>query len=410
MNINIQDKNTGDSHSAGEFNLFKQAINSKADRTELEAETDARLQTELIFEAGFQTKVNKTDYAVDKQAFIDEDFRLNQLIQNLTGVDLTDYFTKTESDTKYQVKGDYLTVVDWSMISNKPVIPSLTGYSTEAWVEDKGYLTSVSWNIIADKPQLFSGAYSDLIGLPTIPSLSGYATEEWISNKGFITGFTQNFDYSSLINKPTLFSGVYSDLSGKPSLVDAYSKIESDSKYLSTGTTIFNGDYNSLINKPSIPSLTGYATEAWVTGKGYISGVTFANIQSKPTTVAGYGITDAVSTTTLNTAVALKADLSLSISSKTANYTLVLADNGKMITMNMAGANTLTIPTNATVALPIGSQIIVYAEGVGVTTITPASGVTINSVGGKTKITGQYSTVTLIKKATNIWAVIGDLS
>lgn len=33
------------------------------------------------------------------------------------------------------------------------------------------------------------------------------------------------------------------------------------------GTT----DYNNLINKPTIPSLTGYATEQWVEGKGYLT-------------------------------------------------------------------------------------------------------------------------------------------
>lgn len=29
------------------------------------------------------------------------------------------------------------------------------------------------------------------------------------------------------------------------------------------------GSYNDLSNKPTIPSLNGYATETWVTEKGY---------------------------------------------------------------------------------------------------------------------------------------------
>jgi len=59
-------------------------------------------------------------------------------------------------------------------------------------------------------------------------------------------------------------------------------------KYLTTGTTI---SYNSLTDKPTIPSLNGYATESFVNGKGFLTGVTWTNVVAKPTfsTVATSG-------------------------------------------------------------------------------------------------------------------------
>lgn len=41
--------------------------------------------------------------------------------------------------------------------------------------------------------------------------------------------------------------------------------------------------------------LTGYATENWVLNQGYLTSVSFSEILNKPTTLAGYGITDALS-------------------------------------------------------------------------------------------------------------------
>ncbi len=91
-------------------------------------------------------------------------------------------------------------------------------------------------------------------------------------------------------------------------------------------------------------------------------------------------------------------------------YTLVLTDAGKLIDMNNAAANTLTIPDNATVAFPVGTTIAVEMGGAGTTTITGAAGVTVNSSGGLLNISGQYASVSLLKKATDTWTVVGSLA
>jgi len=58
-------------------------------------------------------------------------------------------------------------------------------------------------------------------------------------------------------------------------------------------------------------------------------------------------------------------------------YTLVAGDQSAVITMSNASANTLTIPTNSSVAFPIGTVILIYMLGAGTTTITGDTGVTV---------------------------------
>lgn len=132
-----------------------------------------------------------------------------------------------------------------------------------------------------------------------------------------------------------------------------------------------------------------------------VNGIDLTTIESDITTLQG-DVTD------LETAVGLLTNVSLN--NKTANYTLVLGDATKAIEMNVASANTLTVPANATVAFPVGTQIIVIQTGAGATTLTSAGGVTVNSKDGNLELGGQYAGVTLIKRATNTWVAVGDLA
>lgn len=93
-----------------------------------------------------------------------------------------------------------------------------------------------------------------------------------------------------------------------------------------------------------------------------------------------------------------------------ASYTLVLADAGKVVEMNVASANNLTVPPSASVPFPVGTIIEILQLGAGQTTIVPGSGVTIRSPGGKLKLTGQYSSASLRKRNTNEWVLTGDIT
>lgn len=104
-----------------------------------------------------------------------------------------------------------------------------------------------------------------------------------------------------------------------------------------------------------------------------------------------------------------QAGILSAINNQASNYTLALTDRGDLVDMNLASANTLTVPTNAVVAFPIGTMVTIIASGAGQTSIAPAAGVTLFSYGSKRKLSGQYSMATLIKKATDTWYLAGDL-
>jgi hypothetical protein len=96
------------------------------------------------------------------------------------------------------------------------------------------------------------------------------------------------------------------------------------------------------------------------------------------------------------------------------SYTLVLADNGKYVEMNNASANTLTVPPNSSVEFPVGTQVTVIQTGAGITTISPGAGVTINYFSPTSAATrtlkARWTAATLIKRATDTWVLIGNLT
>jgi hypothetical protein len=88
-------------------------------------------------------------------------------------------------------------------------------------------------------------------------------------------------------------------------------------------------------------------------------------------------------------------------------YTLVLTDVAKVITLTNGSAITLTVPTNASVAFPIGTQILLYQGGAG--NVTISSSATLRSEGNKLKLNAQYAIAGLLKIATDEWIVYGNL-
>lgn len=95
---------------------------------------------------------------------------------------------------------------------------------------------------------------------------------------------------------------------------------------------------------------------------------------------------------------------------QTGSYTLVLGDAGKVVEMNVASGNNLTVPPNSSVAFPTGTVIEAFQYGAGQTTVVAGAGVTIRSSGGKLKLTGQYSGGALRKIGTDEWCLVGDIT
>jgi len=92
-------------------------------------------------------------------------------------------------------------------------------------------------------------------------------------------------------------------------------------------------------------------------------------------------------------------------------YTLVLTDAGKVITLENANAQTVTVPKNSVVDFAVGTQIDFVDLGAGAVTFAPVDGdVTIRSKDGDLVIAEQYVGVTLLKIDTDEWVLMGNLT
>jgi hypothetical protein len=196
------------------------------------------------------------------------------------------------------------------------------------------------------------------------------------------------------------------------------------SQWTSTNPTLAAGEwgFESDTGKVKI----GNGSTAWnslgYTGAGDIEGVTAGTGLSGGGTSGTVTVSiDTSVTADLSTAQTLTnktltdPKINLAFDAETASYTAVLANNGQVVTMNNASANTFSIPTNAAVAFPIGTQINVIQIGAGQTTIQAVTSgtTTIQSTGASAaapKLRARYSMATCIKAGTDLWYVAGDIA
>lgn len=202
------------------------------------------------------------------------------------------------------------------------------------------------------------------------------------------------------------------------------------SQWTSANPTLAAGEwgYETDTNKVKI----GNGSTAWNSlgyqGAGDIEGVTAG------TGLSGGGTSGTV-TVSINTAVTADLTTAQTLTNKTlttptlddpkinlafdaqtgTTYTTVLNDNGQVITMNNASSNTLSIPTNASVAYPVGTQINVLQIGAGQTTIQAVTSGTTTilstaATAAAPKIRARYGMATCIKAATDTWYVVGDIA
>lgn len=92
---------------------------------------------------------------------------------------------------------------------------------------------------------------------------------------------------------------------------------------------------------------------------------------------------------------------------RTANFTLAADIAGSAVLCSSSSAMTVTVPTNASVSLPVGSRIDLIQTGTGQVTVSGASGVTVHAPSGN-KTRAQYAVVGLIKIDTDAWIIFGD--
>lgn len=122
---------------------------------------------------------------------------------------------------------------------------------------------------------------------------------------------------------------------------------------------------------------------------------------------AGAGLTGGGS----SGAVTLAASIATNPQTGT-SYTLALSDNGKLVTFANSSPVSVTIPTNGSIAFPVGAAIMMAAYDAGAVTISGAGGVTVVSNGATAAspvIRTTYSSAVAIQTSANNWLVVGDL-
>ena len=165
--------------------------------------------------------------------------------------------------------------------------------------------------------------------------------------------------------------------------------------------------WNSLPYIASDGDITGVTAGTGISGGG-TSGTVTVSIDTSVTA-------DLTTAQTFTNKTLTDAKINLGFDAETASYTAVLANNSQVVTMDNASANTFSIPTNASVAFPIGTQINVLQIGAGQTTIQAVTSgtTTIQSTGAtaaQPKLRARYSAATCLKAGTDLWYVFGDIA
>jgi hypothetical protein len=154
---------------------------------------------------------------------------------------------------------------------------------------------------------------------------------------------------------------------------------------------------------PSSSNLASAVTDE--TGSGSL---VFATSPSLVTPVLGTPTSGTLSNCTVDGTNSVGFRTAPQTSGGASAYTLVLTDSGKSVIFTGGSTATLTVPTNASVAFPVGTVLLVINDNSGNLTISGA-GVTFQLANGATgnRTVATKGLATCVKTATDTWYVSG---
>lgn len=258
--------------------------------------------------------------------------------------------------------------------------------------------------------------------------LSGFAGAgtQFFTNDGVILSGGKIYTYTAGTSTPTATytSDTGVAVNSNPIVLDSSGRLPEDMwlaegvKYRFVLTDSTNVQIRTYDDIPGINDLS-------------VSTMPWANVSGTPTTLAGYGITDGVTTAVAAATYAPLASPTFTgtpaipdnaptssnwavgyrdapQNEQTANYQLILADRGKSVVMN-GSSLTLTVPASGTVAFPVGTVIIIInlnatALSIAITTDTMTLA---NSTTTGTRTLARNGMATLVKIASTSWLISG---
>ena len=237
---------------ATEVATLNTAIGTKADTTYVDAQIAAIPSTDL---SNYVTNASLAGTIASYDLSSEVTSKINTAIANATFFD-----------------GDY------NNLTNTPVIPDLTGYATQAWVQNQiatttlGSLSDVSSTAPSTGQVL---KWNGTTWAPAADSTSGGGgsdADTLDSQDG-----TYYLDYNNFTNTPTLFDGAYGSLTGAPTIPADISDL-TDTTNLLSGAAYTDASVDTHLNRSSATTgqvLSWSGTDyAWVAQTGGSGGAT----------------------------------------------------------------------------------------------------------------------------------------
>jgi hypothetical protein len=328
-----------------------------------------------------------------------------------------------------------LTINDFTT-STKGAVPSPGGTATGRVLKDDG-----TWAAPASAISGVGGVFPFTYNTSTLESITGNqlrgnnatfasSTKLWVSEttvdgldvsvglgrikagfQVYIQDWTSSSRYAIWnVTADALDKGVYWELTVSPSSSAGTipgGKIALQSLSAAQSSTLFS----TTTTAPGLtPGSNGGGASTWLSGAGTWTAPTATTVGLGNVSNTSDATKDAAATTLTNKTLT-DPKINLAINAQSAAYTLVLADNNKVVIVSNASAVNLSVPTNASVAFPIGAQITIIQGGAGkVTVVAVTPGTTTVNATPSAGLRAQSSGVSLIKTATDVWYLLGDLT
>lgn len=213
-----------------------------------------------------------------------EYFWVNNAWELIGGIDLTDYYTKTEVNTLLTAKADASAIPtktsDLTNDSNFAVdanyVHTDNNYTTAEKNKLAGIAAGAEVNVQSNWAQTNSSSDDFIKNKPSIPA----KTSDLTNDSGFITTSAIPTKVSAFTNDVGYLNEIPDDSVGlnqlDSTIVNALNNINNKANTADLAAVAFSGDHNDLINKPTIPAKTSDLTNdsGFITSADYASSAT----------------------------------------------------------------------------------------------------------------------------------------